>query len=84
MSTHVFPSSFRRKPGWHRHCEEAKYRAGKATVHAAYFTHQLLENSSQDFMLFTYLEANFKVFTELGAATQLAYHALVNKAVQLI
>lgn len=34
--------------------------------------------------MFTYLETNFKVFTELGAATELAVQALVNKAVQLI
>lgn len=41
MSTHVFPSSFRRNPGWHLHCEEAKYEAGKATTQAAYFTHPI-------------------------------------------
>lgn len=35
-------------------------------------------------MLFTYLEAYFKVFTELRAATQFAVQALVNKAVQLV
>lgn len=34
--------------------------------------------------MFTYLETNFKVFTELGAATELAVQALVNKAVQLV
>lgn len=84
MSTHVFPSSFRRKPGWHLHCEEAKHGAGKATAHAAYSTHLLLENSDQNFMVFTYLEAYFKIFTELGAATQFAVQALVNKAVQLV
>lgn len=35
-------------------------------------------------MVFTYLEAYFKVFTELGAAAQFAVQALVNKTVQLI
>lgn len=35
-------------------------------------------------MVFTYLEAYFKIFTELGAATQFAVQALVNKAVQLV
>ena len=84
MSTHVFPSSFRRKPGLHLHCEEAKYGAGKATAHAAYFTHPSPENSSQNFKVLTYFEAYFKVFTELRAATQFAVQALVNKAVQLV
>lgn len=76
MSTQVFPSSFRWKPGWHLHCEEEKHRAGKATLHAA--------DSGQNFMAFTYFEADFKVFAELGAAAQLAVQALVNKAVQLV
>lgn len=31
-----------------------------------------------------YLETYFKVFTELGAATEFAVQALVNKAVQLV
>lgn len=35
-------------------------------------------------MAFSYLEANFEVFTELGAATQFAVEALVNKAVELV
>lgn len=43
-----------------------------------------LESSSQDFIVFPYLEAYFKVLTELGAATQFAIEALVNKTVQLI
>lgn len=34
--------------------------------------------------MFAYLEAYFKVFTELGAAAQFAVQALVNKAVQLV
>lgn len=49
-----------------------------------YSTHLLLENLSQNFMTFTYFEAYFKVFAELGAATQFAVQALINKAVQLI
>ena len=35
-------------------------------------------------VLLTYLEAYVEVFTELGAATQLAVQTLVNKAVELI
>lgn len=45
-----------------------------------FFRKALYQNS----ILFTYLETNFKVFTELGAATEFAVQALVNEAVQLI
>lgn len=45
-----------------------------------FFIKALYPNS----ILFTYLETDFKVFTELGAATEFAVQALVNKAVQLI
>lgn len=34
--------------------------------------------------MFTYLEAYFKVFTELGAAAQFAVQALVDETVQLV
>lgn len=40
--------------------------------------------SGQNFLAFAYLEANFKVFTELGAAAEFAVQALVDKAVQLV
>lgn len=80
MSTQVFPSSFRRKPGWHLHCGEAKYGAGKATMHAAYFTHAWRTHAEN----FTYLETYFPVLTELRAATQFAVQALIDKAVKLI
>lgn len=84
MSTHVFPSSFRRKPGWHLHCEEERRTEGKATVQATYFIHPLPENSSLNLIAFRYLEAYSEVLAELGAATQFAVQALINEAAQLV
>lgn len=75
MSTHVFPSFFRRKPGWHRHCEE---------VAGGFFTHLLPTSCNADSLLFVYLEAYFQVLAELRAAAQFAVQAFVNEAVQLI
>lgn len=84
MSTHIFPSSFRRKPGWHLHCEGAKPTQVKRAFTPRVFVHRVPPGSGQNLLVFAYLEAYFKVFTELGAAAQFAVQALVNKAVQLV